>query len=245
MAQDPNIKSFFATLEDEAFSIEKLIDENGDSDNLQEFLWYVSESRVEQVCEELKNKEADKQDIIITNLSRLYPLSRELIFQILMEIRGSDHLFIKGVDVSQQLLDSLKNILNEVESKSGRTARRFQDYKKEVEKKAQEAQQLKASTAEFKELQSEKHKLEEEIENLRQEADEGKLKQDITNLKEEEANLRRKIEQNKEDYDKRHATVDQLKWELQSIESRMDSKEELRLLQDLIQKFPPDAEDEK
>ena len=245
MARDPNIENFFAVLEDEDFSINKVIDSDKGNENLQEFLWYMNESRVEQICEELKKKEDSRRDLVIKNLSQLYPLSRNLLNQIFSSIRGSDYHFIKGFDIGRQFLDTVKSLLLDIENKTGRTTKLFQDYKKDVEKKEQEAENLRMASEQFKELKEQRDRLELEIQRLQTEVDGGKLKQDIENLKDEELKLRNRLRQNEEDYNKRHATVNELKNELQAMESKLDSNEELELLRELLNKFPPDVEDEK
>ena len=243
MARDPNIESFFALVEDEDFALEKLTSDDS-TDNLQELLWYMDESRVGQVCNSLKQKDDEHRDMIIKNLAKIYPLSRTLIFEIMSEIRGSDFMFIKGFDIGSNFIDMLKAVLNEIENKSGgKMTKLFQDYKKDIENKQKEAEKLFEASVEFKSLQAEKQRLETEIEKLNSETNETQLKQDISQLKDKESRLKNKLRQHKEDYQKLHETINDLKVELSSMENKMDSQEEIQMLRELIKKFPPDTED--
>ena len=245
MTRDPNIESFFAILEDEEFEPAKLIDDEGGADNLQEILWYMNESRVDQICDELNQKDDARRTRVIQNVARLYPMSRALLYKILSRIRGSDYYVMRGVDLNGQLLNLIKQLLDDIASQTGKTTKRFQDYRRDVENRKNEVETLRAASEQFKELKDERDRLDREIEQLRREADSGSLTRDIEALKDEELELRNRLRQNQADYDKRHATVNELKLELQSMQSRLDSGEELRLLRDLLEKFPPDAEDEK
>lgn len=245
MAREPNIGGFFAILDDEDFAVEKLIDASGNSDNLQEILWYMDEDRARQISVELRKKDDKSRGRVIQNLARLYPLSRNLLYRILTDIRGSDYHFVKGFDMSRQFLDIVSSLLADIESKSGKNTRTFNDYKESVESLRRESERLRAASEQFKDLKAERDRLESEIERLKTEADAGKLNREIEELRDEERELRNRLRQLEEDHAKRHKTVNDLKNELRALESKADSGKELQLLQQLFREFPPDVEDEK
>ena len=82
------IERFWAILENEAFSLEDLIsDEGKESNNLAELLWYLDKSRSKVVMEQLKDvKSMDetRYQAIVQNLAHLYPLSQHLIKEVLL-----------------------------------------------------------------------------------------------------------------------------------------------------------------
>lgn len=245
MTREPNINHFFAVLEDEEFSVDKLVDENCNDDVLQEILWYLNKSRVEQICDEFIKKDDPHRGLIIKNLAQIYPLSRELLLQIFMDIKGTDYYFIKGFDINSNFLTCLKNILSDIENKIGRTTKNFQDYKKDIEKKTREAEDLRKDSEKFKELNEERNRLEIEIQRLKNETDEGELKKNIEDLEDQKRKLQNKLRQYEEDYRKNHDTINELKNELHAMENKMDSTEELTILRELLNKFPTDVEDPK
>ena len=245
MTRDPNIESFFAVLEDEDFAPEKLINDDGGSDELQEIIWYMNESRVDQICDELNRKDDVRRTRVIQNIAQLYPLSRALLMRVLVRFRGSDYYIVRGVDLNAQFLDLIRHLLKDIENQTGRTTKRFQEYKRDVENRARDIETLRAASAQFKDLKDERDRLEIELERLRRESDDDTLRRDIDALKDEEVELRNKIRQTRADYDKRHATVNELKLELQAAQDRLNAGEELSLLRELIEKFPPDVEDDK
>ena len=244
MASEPHIEHFFATLADADFSIDKVIGDDGNIELLPELLWYMKRSRAEQVCDELNDLSDEQRELVIQSLASLYPLSRELLARVLLDVRGGDANFIKGFDRSQQFCRSLKETLAFIESESGGSTRLFDNYKHDVDQLEKKANDLRARGEQFKDLQSRKATLEAEVERLQSELSKEKLEHDIDALRDEERRLRAQIREHEESFGKQQKIVNDVKNELKRSEKTM-SRDEQQLLADLFARFPADAEDEK
>ena len=104
---EPKIDHFLSMLADKNFQPVALKD---NLDNMAEVLWYIDPERakggevVNKLIEapesnEVKTEERRKQ--IITNLAKLYPLSQNLVLNILRNVDYSDDAFLVGFDLQQ------------------------------------------------------------------------------------------------------------------------------------------------
>lgn len=103
MANEPNLEHFLDLLSEKDFpakAVERF------QENVEEFLWYLDPSRVDEVAKALPKPEVDR-DQIFMSLTRLYPLSGAIIQRILT-IRLSDYGIIKGFDYQAQMLDTIR-----------------------------------------------------------------------------------------------------------------------------------------
>lgn len=236
MSREPNLDSFFDTIADVNFALDKLVEDVDDVETIAELMWYMDASRAEQVQRELSNRYDDDEETrerIIRNLAGLYPLSRELLIEILREIRESDYPFIKGFDVSQEICTELRKTLTELEKASGGTTGAFHKYKQQIDNLEKRAREMRAASEQFRDLQTRRNQLEDEVRRLEGELDRKKLEQNIDTLQDEARKLNAQLADHEDNYARINKRIDNIKHELAEQQSRM-SGDEQRLLRELL-----------
>ena len=247
MANEPKLENFFANLADKTFNPADL--GRGDDtarERLVEVLWYLDDSRTAEVTKKLTEKrDVSETRVIMTNLTRLYPLSRSLVLQILRDIPQSDHDFVAGLDAGQNVYRTIKKLLNEAEEASGITTKDFRVYKEDVERLENQAKQMEEKAVAFSEQLEKKRKLEERISKLERETDEARIQEDIAKLEDKERTLQQRQKQQKERREKMQKTIKEWERELEADKDKLKENEALPLLRELLAKFPADAEDKQ
>jgi len=242
MTGEPKLENFLTNLADASFSLEEL---TKDKDELAELLWYLDGSRSKQVVTSLKEwPNKNDRENIIKNVVSLYPLSQYLVREILTDISGSDYYFIGGFDIEELTYKKLRERLKETQGQSVKTTKRFQEYQEDIDKLIEEANKLEADAEKFRDLKLKKEDLIARVNALRQETDEDTMRQIIAELEDEQRNLEWQKTRQEEMKQKHKKMINDIKLELQSNEKKLDESE-LELLRELIETFPPDAEDGK
>jgi len=248
MVAEPKLERFFANLSDENFSVGEFSDNPGE---LEEILYYMDELKSRQITDALRamSNEDYAGDYspknIIANLVKLYPLSQNIVHKILQDVPKSDHYFIEGFDVNERVYNALKHILKEAQTQNPSSTNRFQEYKKDVDKLAKDAEGLEQKAKEFQELRDQKRELEARVAALRRETDGEEIKKDIAELEDEERSLRRQKERQEEKKAELRSLIDNAKRELSEMQDNLESDEELNLIRELLEKFPIDAEESR
>ena len=252
---EPNKESFLARLKESNFSPSTLI---ADAQALQEILWYLDEERTREIVTEVLTPEKTTRleaEQIITNLAKLYPLSKALVMEIMSarlkpkypdgKTLYSDAEFLEGFDVAKNMRDEIVATFNEVENKIYRLTKEVTDYKRKLENLKADRAALEKQSKALRNIAEERDKVQAQIDQLRIDTDANKLKQQIDDLNVEKNQLESKLAEHKLKMDNRKKNIRDLKAELKNLEQHSDAKEEVRLIKELFKKFPQDAEDGK
>ena len=244
---EPKIDHFLSLLADKNFGPIAL---NENPDNIAEVLWYIDPERAGSVLNkliespeknEVKTEERRKQ--IITNLTKLYPLTQSLVLDILRNVNYSDDAFLVGFDLQQKVKQQIKSIMDNVKDKRLKLTGDVSRYTKEIEELNAEKEDLLQSADEHREAKERLENLRSEVQRLRHETDEEELTRRINELEGEKNRLEEELVRQKDEQNKRSAEIEHLARELEAMQDRLDPGEETRLLRDLLRKFPHDAEE--
>lgn len=169
MSSEPKLDSFLLNLSDTDFSLKELAENR---DELEELLYYMEASHCKQVTDEIwKLTDSDdeggkysKRHIVI-NLVKLYPLSQDLVREILKGIKNSDQWFCEGVDVDEKVLHILRERLKKAKEDCINSTNRFNDYQKDVEKLADDAKSMEEQASQFQDLRQKNRNLRSALKN--------------------------------------------------------------------------------
>ncbi|WP_294160194.1 hypothetical protein [uncultured Selenomonas sp.] len=238
MANEPNLEHFLDLLSEKDFpakAVERF------QENVEEFLWYLDPSRVDEVAKALPKPEVDR-DQIFMSLTRLYPLSGAIIQRILT-IRLSDYGIIKGFDYQAQMLDTIRSFLRNIEDARPNLTKECKTYSDDIRKCQARIEELRSGTAEYAELRGTRDALLAEKQRLEAEMEGDALNKEVTNLQDEIAVLQKQKQNLAEQQKNLKKEKSSIQKELKALEGRMDAQQDLDLLRTLLKKFPPDAEE--
>lgn len=252
---EPNKERFLERMKATDFNPLTLAD---DVQALREILWYCAEERKSEITNEIlnhSNTSREEAEQIITNLAKLYPLSRELIMKIMMSLRSTkysdgkelyrDAEFLDGFDVAKILRDEIIKTFNEVENRIGRLTKEVQDYKRALANLKADRDRLERQTAALRDVVAERKKLQAEVNQLRIDTDETKLNKQIEELRNEKKRLEGNKAEHLAEIEKQEKSIRDVKAELKDLQGRSNSDDEVRMIRELFKKFPDDAEDKK
>ncbi|MBQ9441893.1 MAG: hypothetical protein IJU55_02655 [Selenomonadaceae bacterium] len=248
MAVEPNKENFLAQMKDADFDISQL-----DVDAMQEIFWYLN--RPAEVLGDVfdKNKTSRREaEQIITNLAKIYPLSREIVLAIMSNSRSPqysdgkkiyrDAAFLEGFDVAEKVKQEILSTLKDIEDRVVLLTKDTRDYRQSLENLKSDRQRLERAAADLDKLRNERNRLEREVEKLREDTDEKKLQSKIDELNVEIQRLEGKKRRHNADVEEKSRRINELEAELQALEKNIDNEEEIRLIRELLRKFPADAE---
>lgn len=252
---EPDKKHFFAVLKAADFNPSNLLK---NPQSLQEILWYFDEDRIKEIAKEILSPEKNSRDDaeqIITNLAKLYPLSKFLVMEIMSSLRKPNYSdgkplycdaeFLDGFDVGKTMHAEITATFNEVESRIIRLTKEVKEYKNSLESLKANKNELQRQSAALREVANERDNLRAQIEQLRIDADENRLKQQMDELKAEKNQLEAAISGHKLRVSQYEKNIRDIKAELKDWEQRPQYAAEVRALKELFKKFPNDAEDKK
>ena len=248
MAVEPNKENFFAQMKDAGFDVNNL-----DADALQEIFWYLHRPAevLGDLFDERKNSRREAEQVI-KNLAKLYPLSREIVMAIMSSSRDPqysdgrkiyrDAAFLEGFDVAEKVRHEILSTLQEVQSRVIRLTKDAQDYQRELENLKADRQRLEQAAKNLDQLRRERDNLQLEVDKLREDTDEKKLQAKIDELNVELQRLQGQKRRHDADIKEKSRQINEVKLELQTLEKNIDDAEEMRLIKELLRKFPADAE---
>lgn len=248
MAVEPNKENFLAQMKDADFDITQ-----SDADAMQEIFWYLN--RPAEVLGDVfdKNKTSRREaEQIIKNLAKIYPLSREIVLAIMSSSRVTqysdgkkifpDAAFLEGFDVAEKVKQEILSTLKDIEDRVVLLTKDTRDYRQSLENLKSDRQRLERAAADLDKLRNERNRLEREVEKLREDTDEKKLQSKIDELNVEIQRLEGKKRRHNADVEEKSRRINELEAELQALEKNIDNEEEIRLIRELLRKFPADAE---
>ena len=245
MAFEPNKENFLARLEDANFDIANFID-NGEE--LQEIFWYLDARRANEITGDIlkicaQNRKASEQ--IITNLAKLYPLSRAIVLNLFASAHAlnyPDAYFLTGFDAAKKVHTEIIAIFKEVGQRILRLTREAQEYQRTIANLNAEHDRLEKAAQELQNLRDERDRLQREVNQLREDTDNKKLQARIEELETEKNQLEGERHRQHSEIEKREKYLSDVRAELSELEKHLDSSEELQMLRELFKKFPADAE---
>lgn len=248
MAVEPNKENFLAQMKDADFDITQ-----SDADAMQEIFWYLNRPAevVGDVFDKSKTSRREAEQII-TNLAKIYPLSREIVLAIMSNSRSPqysdgkkiyrDAAFLEGFDVAEKVKQEILSTLKDIEDRVVLLTKDTRDYRQSLENLKSDRQRLERAAADLNKLRNERNRLEREVESLREDTDEKKLQSKIDELNVEIQQLEGKKRRHNADVEEKSRRINELEAELQALEKNIDNEEEIRLIRELLRKFPADAE---
>lgn len=206
---------------------------------------YAFEERLEgqeEVLREIAARPREERAIIITNLCRLYPITKKLVKFLLQKIDKSnlehpiDYYMATGEALLRFLSAEVKDLRADIKGQTSSTFNRMQGevsrLQVEEENLLAEKQELEQRNKEHDQLIKRREKLLVVIEQLQQDQDPKKIEEDIKDLIEKLRVNKRKGEQTQKEYTK-------LKKELEAITET--SEDEKKYIKSLVQLWPTDA----
>ena len=242
MIKEPRQENFFAALNSENFSLEKLEDEA----ELQEILYFLEPSRANNVCEGIQDLEEAKQDRIIKNLTIMYPLSQFLLSEVLDKIFKSDDAFIEGFDIGKKFISKVEDVFELVQEKRGTITEQFDDYRNRVERLKKRKNDIEQETMQYEELKKQLRELEESVRRLEETNTKEALDKQIDDLRRKKSELEKEQKRKKREREELNTCIRNLTNSLKKSEkvSRF-SGEQKEMLRKLLKTFPADQEDPK
>ena len=238
---EPKLEHFLELLKDQNFSITKISDSQESDLYFREILLYLDKKQVEGTLKGIKECKNTDQDIIIQNLTLLYPLSQHLMLKIFNEIEESDHSFVKKFDVDNMLCNKMYSILQDVKKQIGGMTSTGIGYTEKIKKLKEGIETLKADYNKQKEIV----KLEKEKKEWENKTNDENIKAKIVDLKKEIVAYKTKIEKIKADNKNLEKQKNTVKEELQDLERRLDDSKQKQLLKQFLETCPKDEVDEK
>ena len=253
MAFEPNKENFMARLTATDFEVEDLLE---DGDALQEVLWYLDGRRTREIIDTVFDAKATTRSRaaqLIKNLAKLYPLSKPLIMGIMADVREvsrddgrrlyRDASFLEGFDAAEETRRAILATFKEIGGRVIRLTREVSDYQRSLEQLKGERERLNQAAGKLEDLRRERDELQVQVDKLREDTDEKNLRAQNENLRvaleQLEGEKRRRQAENQE----KERRIAEIKAELNDLTKRTDSSEEMRMIKDLLKKFPSDAED--
>ena len=252
MSFEPNKEHFMSQITSEDFDVSTLIE---DEDALKEILWYLDLKRRGEIIEEIFNPHTtSRQDAetAIKNLAKLYPLSRDLVLAIMLSSSPyypdkkkiyPDAAFLEGFDMAENVRKAIIQTFKDIEWNLGNLSKETKDYLKSIEKLQADQTNLKNAAQNLDELREQRDDLQKNVEQLRRDTDEKNLREDIESLTSEINRLEGEKRRRKAEIAEKGKRIAEIKAELKNLENKLNSSEESKMIQDLLKKFPADAED--
>lgn len=252
---EPSKESFLARLKTTDFNPSNLLT---DAQALQEILWYLDEKRTGEIVPEILTPEKTSRteaEQIITNLAKLYPLSRALVGKILSSLRKPaypdgkelyrDAEFLDGFDVAKIMRDEIVKTFSDVENRVVHLTKEVQDYRNKLARLRQDKSALERQASALRDVAAERDKVQAEVNQLKIDTDENRLRQQINELNIEKNQLEAIKAYHQSQVEKSQKSIRTLKEELETLESQSNYSEEIKQIKSLFRKFPKDAEDAK
>lgn len=246
-------ESFLARLKTAEFNPSNLLT---DAQALQEILWYLDEKRTGEIVPEILTPEKTSRaeaEQIITNLAKLFPLSKVLIGKILSSLRKpvypdgkelyKDAEFLDGFDVAKTMRDEIVKTFADVENRVFNLTKEVQDYRNSLARLKQDKSALEKQAATLRTVAAERDKVQAEVDRLKIDTDENSLRQQINELNIEKNQLEAIKADHNSQIEQRQKNIRDLKEELETLESQSNYSEEIKQIKSLFKKFPKDAED--
>jgi len=222
---------------------------NSGRDNIKEVEQVIYFSCKERACstqdEISRMSDVEKKTKVIKALIWLYPLSKNLVIEMIKKADFNPETFLKVYDVNCELLGYIKRNIDFVKSNSISSQHSVNEYteklnrlQKEVEKLKKERQSLEESIDGYREKSKEKEELEKAIEELQRIKDSG-IDKEIDSLKFEMNRLESEIEDKQKRKDDLENEIDRIKDELHKYESGMpeEYQEALNCLQKCMEEL--------
>ena len=245
MAFEPNKKKFLAQLKLKDFDIANFVEK---TDELQEIFWYLDARRAPEIVDDILNPALTKPEEIrqiVTNLAKLYPLSRAAVMEILHKARVPSYLdedFLAGFDAAQELRKEIAAVFKAVESHIIRLTSKTNLYQNELNNLRADNERLQKTVQGMQSLREERDRVKAEVDRLREDTDRQTLQKRIDELEAEKNQLESEKHRQASEIDRRQKNIQEIKAELAELEKRLDPSEELSMLRELFRKFPADAE---
>lgn len=245
MSEERQYGRFWDIVGADDFSVMSMAKNPENLEELQELLYYFDPDRAETISKELASFPEKDASKIVRNIASSYPLSQALLWRILRDVRFSDSAAVYGYDFSENVRRAIKELLNTTKEQTfgGKTTNYFREYEKDIDSLEKEAAELKKQDADFRELREKRSCLQKEVETMKHEFDRNEQTHIIENLERELQSIERDKHDLEEQQHKLHDSLDQAKKELKKMEKRLDPKEEVGILRELLRKFPPDVEE--
>lgn len=252
MSFEPNKEHFMAQIKSEDFDVSTLIE---DEAAVKEILWYIDVKRRGEILDEIFNPQTPRKDAetAIRNLAKLYPLSRDLVLAIMLSGKPPqypdkkqiyrDAAFLEGFDMAENVRKAIIQTFKDIEWNLGNLSKETKDYLKSIESLQADQTNLKNAAQNLDELKNQRDELQKNVEQLRRDTDEKNLNEDIERLNVEIQRLEGEKRRRQTEIDEKGKRIAEVTAELKNLENKLNSSEEIKMLQDLLKKFPADAED--
>lgn len=217
--REPNIKGLVQSLICEDY-IEKIFENNRNAEmEISQFMYFMQKEQVNTLYHEISGLSAIEKENFFASLVRLYPLSKNFIFHLLIKRELSPIGFLDIYDIDKKLLQQIKSDLETIRSESGRSNMNYNEYMKELDAANKEVIQLETEienvrsiSRELSEKIKKKEKLERELESLREECTPENLESEIERLTKEVAKKRQERKAKIEE-------IEKLKTSLEKVEN--------------------------
>lgn len=238
---EPKLGHFLTILKSKNFEVSDFLDgEDKNLDNIRELITYLDKNQAESTLEGIKKLGEHDQEIIIENLTLLYPLSQHLMFKILDGIEKSDHSFIKKFDIDKGLCNKMDAILKDVKNQIGKMTSTGNEYTDKINKLKKDIESLEAAYENQKEISD----LEKTKNDLEEELKQENINSKIAALKKENSDCEAKIKKIKDDTKKLKEQKGKLVNELRDLERKLDDTRQIKLLKQFLVICPKDEVDE-
>ena len=238
---EPKLDHFLTILKNKNFEVPDFLNSEERDLNLREILVFLDKNQVKSTLKRIREYGETEQEVIVENLTLLYPLSQHLMLTIFDEMDKSDAPFIKKFDIESKLCNRMNAVLKDVKGQIGSLTSKGIDYTEKINKLKQDIEKLKTDYSQQKEidkLEKEKNKWEKDLDEKNLQAKKAGLKKEIDDCK---AKIK-KIEADNKSLEKQKSAI---KKELQELENRLDDSKQKRLLKQFLETCPKDEVDEK
>lgn len=237
--REPQISSFFSILKDPKFTVRILNNE----DALREMLYYLDPERSQNVLSALMGRTNEDRKQIITNLAKLYPLSRFLIKVIVDNFKDSDDFVCDGFELERGVINSLTRALNTMKKKVHNNTF-FNSCKEKLSKLNDQVKDLQPQIDEAMELARREQELKEQLETDKKSREIAALKESIKSLEDQINSLENDLKNNQQKREENEMRVARLCKDLENQHESW-SLEQQELWHQLLSKFPADGEESK
>ena len=247
MKGEPTLDNLLAVLSTTDFSIDVLAEDN---EKLQELLYFCCDDHAENVSVELKNKYSDggnneRLSTIITNLSKLYPLTREIISYILRDIEQSDYMILQGVDTKGSVLRYLEKLFKDIRGGKLHLTRQVEEYERRIDSLNADRDIYSSELLKVNELIAKRDMLQQEVDHIRRECNPENQNTKIKQLQDELEKLKIQQKDNIRRENELNADIEKITHEIKSDEGKLVNREAKSLLRKLVNQFPSDQEDDR
>lgn len=247
MKGEPKLENLLAVVSMSDFSIDVLVE---DTDKLQELLYFCCEDHAENVSMVLKEKfsngdNSEKLATIVTNFAKLYPLTREIIGHIILDIQQSDYMIQQGIDTKGLLLKRLEIMFKNMRGDKRRLTRQVEEYEQKIATLKADKETYSTELTKINELIAERDRLQQEVDHLRSECNPENQNIKIKQLQDELEKLKIQQKDNIRKEKELNADIEKITKEIKEDEGKMLNREARSLLKKLVNQFPSDQEDDR